>query len=336
MQKTLLCINLLFLPALSLAMEEEQFLTPYNSINGQPITSANIGTMLPAIPEDLQDLASDWMSAHPSSILEITDIPNPLNLDTLMGSYELGRRNDLLGVNESISNLVCNVDGNHKIKMAGLLNKVRSLALSAQKDSGYKWQNFKEIDYTALDPQTPTYQTISYAGHYHLLTKAIREHNLYKIKTPETYFAHRPGRPLEYNDDNYVVVQKTVPNVVNLATQKDADKYEIVSTFGDEMLNHQHKATRLAMLWNMAGNMLVNPQDPTTIHVSDLEQPNNSKSHLFFYKGKQGDWKRWWDAKTGLEEMQKLYDAQGSTHQQNQWKRLTVEWNQQEENLPYQ
>jgi hypothetical protein len=101
------------------------------------------------------------------------------------------------------------------------------------------------------------------------------------------------------------------------------------------MLDQQHKATRLAILWNIANNMLINPKNPTTIHITDLEQPNNSKSHLFFYQGKQGDWKRWWDAKTGLEDMQKLYNEHGSTHQQNQWRQLTEQWALQEENIPY-
>ncbi len=319
-------------------MNDCSLLTDYNSIDGKPITVETVGSLIPGAPKNIQEKVSDWLRQNTDTVRLVTDIPKPFNFKAIKNNHEnriILQKNDKFS-SMSKASLVCDLDENHIIKMGGMLHKVRSLLVSAQPDDKYRWDDLKDVDYSNVDAKKPTYQTISYAAHYCLLTKAIKEYAISTVKTVDTYLIHRPDKPYEYNDDNYVVVQKRLPHgCIPFRICTDPTKKEIVRAFNDRNLEDQANAISRAVLWDMASNILVDINTESTIYIADLEQPNNSKSQLFFYQGKNGDWKRWWDTKTGFEGMKLIYDTYGTEDQKSKWKELTEQWKQREENCKY-
>lgn len=125
-----------------------------------------------------------------------------------------------------------------------------------------------------------TYQTISRMPYWLMIQEAIEKLNLKRIKLPKMYLVHIPGRPVEVNDSNYVIVEENIGGRIS-GSQRYVHETEML--MNDPEVKHEFEMVKkYADLWdNSAANYHVNNG---TLYPIDTEQPNNQRPSNFFWK----------------------------------------------------
>ena len=130
----------------------------------------------------------------------------------------------------------------------------------------------KEI---VIENAPKTYQHISRMAAYLLFLEAHKKNNFSKVKMPEMYLVHVPGRPKEVSDRNYIMLEK---KLVSLEDLKDVTQEE------EQQLQNAIKATGI---FSINTDNCKRDTTDNTIVILDTEQPNNSLPTEFFHQNEK-------------------------------------------------
>ena len=183
--------------------------------------------------------------------------------------------------------------------------------------------NFKadEADCEKIE-HIPSFQGCSRAAHYLRLKEFIKNKNCKSLRTTPTYLVHIPGQPKELSDENYVPIQIWVPNLKKLKELPLDEQREIRRNISPAALKEIHDgAVVYAALWDTAGSLCVDDQQPPHYYMIDLEEPFNHKPQFFYFQGKEGEKKYVEDVVITLERVAKFF--LDIPEQLERWKELT-------------
>lgn len=162
------------------------------------------------------------------------------------------------------------------IKISGRVNRIftgmhtRGADGRVWTDKAYRSEQVQQF----LQNPVQTYQTASRAAFYLIANKALAYHDIESIDTPRTYLYSTNNSSI---DDNHAIIKEEhIPG----------EKLEQWLVNGNTVPTYQLKdlctLTESIGLWCPNNNILVD--ESGRLVPIDLEQPNNSNAHDFFYK----------------------------------------------------
>ncbi len=160
-------------------------------------------------------------------------------------------------------------------KIAGPVNRWQSALMEKGVWPGQ--QPNQQIVEEVLAGEIPTYQTASRAAYFLILKELIKNKNLKHVAVQDTHLVYYPGAPELVQDDYVLVLEKALPKDAKKLTSDDAKKLP------DETLKELVQAIIGAGLWSIKDNIYL---AGNTLHIVDLEQPNNTAPKEFFHKNK--------------------------------------------------
>jgi hypothetical protein len=209
-------------------------------------------------------------------------------------------------------------------------------------DKDFHEKKFPHIDWSKAARVRPL-QDASKMAHYLRFLEIAKLRSFKYFNLPQTFLYHIPGRPEELSDENYLVVQRWIPDIIKFKT---GDKDETSNQFKnkqelekarraipDKALTEMHTAIVYAALWNHLNKNLA--KDPSgAYHFINMQGTIFHTPDFFFYQGKMGEKRFLEDVIGGLERMvygrtqdQPATESEDEglkdEHQIELWKKLT-------------
>lgn len=162
------------------------------------------------------------------------------------------------------------------IKISGRVNRIftgmhtRGADGRVWTDAAYRSEQVQQL----LQNPVQTYQTASRAAFYLIANEALAHHDIESINIPRTHLYSTNNSSI---DDNHAIIKEEhIPG----------EKLEQWLVKGNTVPTHQLRdlftLTESIGLWCLNNNILVD--ESGRLVPVDLEQPNNSNAHDFFYK----------------------------------------------------
>lgn len=172
-------------------------------------------------------------------------------------------------------NIVISVNNTWILKSAGFANRLQNITaeLGLPYGSVLSKENVEEF---ISRYQGKTYQTITRMACWLRAKEAIEKLNLDRIRLPNHYLVHIPGRPTDMCDANYVIVEEQIPDLKSMS-QTDL--------LGDaEVVRQLTQLIGYSSLWDVnEGNLLAHGDQAVIV---DFESPNVHKPSNFYMKDK--------------------------------------------------
>lgn len=174
------------------------------------------------LPEDAAPVLA-WIEEHAQDLQYLAATPEPLSYwaDKKYTSKKLLKS---LGIeNRGSNNFVFKVEGTDWwIKISGPLRRLINIYIYNTGNnpfarSEYALHNeFSNREFLDSFEVVPTFQTISRFANYLLCNDVVDRNQITKVYFPDIYLVHIPGTPTQICDDNYLIVEKEVPNIANI------------------------------------------------------------------------------------------------------------------------
>ncbi len=323
---TLILISTLALQAMNDDNDDVPF--SHNTYQGKVITPESLLVLASKMPDDLEESTEQWMDEYQGFVSDLVTTPHPL---THANRIQKTKKNNARIKRLEQQGEVKNLSGfNYVLRFKEYPNFTVPIntwgSRMAYLRFAYSHQNIlkasekaKPFDCSQFEGK-PSYQHCSRAAHYLRLKEIIERKNFQFFKTTPTCLKHIPNKPPELSDENYVVVQKWVPDLKELKELSEREQLAIRKNIPAPALQEIYEAVVYAALWDIRGNLAVSTHD-SKYYMLDLEEPFNHLPQFFYFQGDQGKRKYVLDVIDGLERMaQKLVEL---PEQFNLWERLT-------------
>lgn len=293
------------------SMESTQQSTTHNN---SVITADNLYELSLKMPSDLAQQVKTCF-AKPKTKEIITKLLS-LNICSNGMEFEAFKGHKTQYANATIKNkskynyIFCPEGQNFMIRIAGPLNVIRTKTASVYHIDPYDQTQLTAAKFSmekVTSSHIPVYQHTSCVATY-LRISEIAPY-LKHIKCIPTYLhpiTPEPQKPC--SDNNYVVIQEQYDEqiIVELKKLSNSDKKRIMTHLPDLAFKELFCVINVGPLWNLDvdTNLLMNSSQEQELVIGDFEQPNNSDSSLFFYKGEKGKQKYEDHAQTAIGMMQ--------------------------------
>ena len=172
-----------------------------------------------------------------------------------------------------------------------------------------------KLDYEKMGATIPL-QDISKVAHFLLFIQAAQKHTFKHLFIPETYLQHIPGRPEELSDENYLVIQKWIPELKEFKKMSEKERFGALESMPSEAREEAHIAIVNAGLWNhMNANLSAatdGPDKQKRYCFVNIQGPFNHHPDYFCFQGEQGQKKHTDDTSKALDRM--IYNKSKDQH----------------------
>lgn len=287
---------------------------PHNTYKNIVITPDNLYELSIKMPNELAQKVKDCLAKPKtkeiiSKLLSLDICSNGLEFEAFKGNKNQYAKATI--INKSKYNYIfCLPNEEFMIRIAGPLNVIRTKTASLYHINPYDQNQLTAAKFTmgkVTSSNIPVYQHTSCVATYLRLSELAPY--LKHIKCIPTYLhalTYEPQKPC--SDNNYVVIQEQYDDqvIIELKSLSDTDKKRIMNNLPDLAFKELFCAINVGPLWNLDvdTNLLINSTQEKELLIGDFEQPNNSDSSLFFYKGQTGKHKYEDHAQTALGMMQ--------------------------------
>lgn len=198
------------------------FLVARNTYMDYEISPETIMQFIEPLPEDATTVL-EWINKHAEDLRYLAATPRPLSrwADKKYYGKQCLKR---CGVeNRGSNNFVFKIPNTcWWIKISGPLRRLINLYVYNTGQNPFSTAEYKlhkEFSNGMLLNSfivVPTYQTISRFANSLRCKDVILRNTIDRIYFPEIYLVHIPGNPTDISDDNYIIVEREVPDIENI------------------------------------------------------------------------------------------------------------------------
>ncbi|MGE0009518.1 MAG: hypothetical protein AB7F19_03170 [Candidatus Babeliales bacterium] len=258
-----------------------------NTYNGIEISAETIASFIEPLPNEAIHIKK-WIKKHAAMLRFLAACPAPLSSweeKKLRGNTYLEEHGyENLGSNNFVFYIP---DSDWLIKISGPLRRVTNIYMYNTNTDPYiptEYKRHKAFGNKKLLNRfkvVPTYVTISRFANALLCKDVCKKNNIENIYFPDIYLVHIPGNPHDISDDNYIILEKQVPNIENICSHKQERR-----ALTRKALRELYLIITQAGIFDFNGENLQIDNHNNLIFI-DLEQGMVENPSHFFNKDKQ-------------------------------------------------
>ncbi len=253
---------------------------------------------------DLQQEVNAWLKANKTFILELTsrahsDEERATKKQELQGLLDAQQKTISrlgMGIVKTTDHTLKPVDNDRFVVQITRWGRILAhlIYVTGQGDVTKETLDPKKFDWGKINRVPNTYMNIGRLATAHLLNRAKERGELSKLNLVPTFAAHIPDRPMDLNDENYVIVQPYLPKFQTLKQMSARDQQELIDTFDEGVLQDIYNATKAAGTFETCGNIGV-VKGSAELYLADYEPTIFNYAEDFFFQNERGRERKLYD-----------------------------------------